>query len=424
MTSFENLKLNKQLLNAVADIGFSTPTEIQTLAIPQILAGQHIIGIAQTGTGKTAAYVLPLLRILNYEQGTEPRALIVAPTRELVLQITQVFNALGKYTGIRVLSVFGGKGFSDQKKKLSEGCDIVVGTPAQILELYLTNFLILKKIKHFVLDEAERLMDFGFTPQLHKLLEVLPRKRQNILFSATFSERVKRTADDFMEFPVVINIVPEIKTVATVEQVLYKIPNFGTKSNFLQYLLSKQDVFKKTIVFCKSKKTANAVFENLKFLFEESGINILHGDKAQQTRTNTLNAFREGRINILITTDVTARGIDVSEVTHVINFDVPFVYEDYVHRTGRTGRAFNTGTCITFCTPAEEWHIKKIQKLIGFKIPVQKLPEEIAVAKISFNEHQEQAMEIDRQKRKDNPDFKGAFHEKKFNKDKDGHRKK
>ncbi len=424
MTSFSELRLNKQLLTAVADAGFVTPTEIQSKAIPIILGGQHIIGIAQTGTGKTAAYVLPLLRILNYAQENEPRLVVVAPTRELVLQITSVFNQLGKNTDVRIVAVYGGKGFTDQKKKLSDGCDVVVGTPAQLMELYLSNFLILKKVKHFVLDEAERLMDFGFTPQLHKLLEVLPRKRQNILFSATFSDRVKKIADDFMEFPIVINIVPEIKTVATVEQELYKTPNFGTKINFLRHLLNQKEVFKKVIVFCKSKKIANAVFENLKFEFEESGVNILHGDKAQQTRTNTLNTFRESAITILITTDVTARGIDVSAVSHVINFDVPIVYEDYVHRTGRTARAFNTGTCITFCTPADEWHIKKIQKLIGLKIPVKELPAEIAIEKTTFAEQQEQAMEIDRQKRKDNPDFKGAFHEKKFNRNKDGHRKK
>ena len=190
MASFLDMKLNKQLLNAIAEAGFTTPTQIQLKAIPQILAGQHIVGIAQTGTGKTAAYVLPLLRILNFAKGNEPRAIVVAPTRELVLQITSVFNQLGKYTDLRVLSVFGGKGFTDQKKKLNDGCDVVVATPAQLMELYLTNFLVLKKVKHFVLDEAERLMDGGFTGQLHKILEVLPRKRQNLLFSATFSQRV------------------------------------------------------------------------------------------------------------------------------------------------------------------------------------------------------------------------------------------
>lgn len=422
--SFENLKLNRQLLNAVADAGFTIPTEIQLKAIPPMLAGQNIIGIAQTGTGKTASYVLPLLRILNYAQGSEPRAIVVAPTRELVIQITSVFNQLGKYTDIRILSVYGGKGFSDQKKKLNEGCDVVVGTPAQLMELYLTNFLILKKVKHFVLDEAERLMDGGFTGQLHKLLEVLPRKRQNLLFSATFSERVQKISDDFMEFPVVINIVPEIKTVATVAQTVYKIPNFKTKVKFLKSLLRQKEVFNKVMVFCKSKKIANAVYESIKEEFEENGISVLHGDKAQQTRTNALNNFRENKIRLLIATDVAARGIDVPVVSHVINFDVPFVYEDYIHRTGRTGRAFHTGICITFCTHTDEWHIKKIQKLIGFKIPVEELPSKIVIEETPYEEAQEQAMEIDRQKRKDNPDFLGAFHEKKFNRTRDGHRKK
>ena len=409
---FEQLKLNRQLLNAVEEAGFSMPTEIQSQVIPPALAGQNIIGIAQTGTGKTAAYVLPVLRILNYPQGDEPRALIIAPTRELTLQITSVFEQLGKYTGLRILAVYGGKGFSDQKKKLAEGCDIVAGTPAQVLELYYSGHLILKKVKHFVMDEAERLMDMGFTPQLHKILEVLPRKRQNMLFSATFSDRVKKISDDFVEFPVEVNIVPRIKTATTVEQFIYHVNGFGTKLSLLQVLL-QNDELSKVIIFCKSKKTANLLAGFIQENYGTDNLKVLHGDKTQQTRMNAVAAFRNEDIRFLIATDVAARGIDIPGVSHVINFDVPVIYEDYIHRIGRTGRAFATGQSITLVTDADQWHIRKIEKLAGLKITRQDLPAEVEIIPLSREEEREQAMEIDRQKRKDDPSFQGAFHKSK-----------
>jgi ATP-dependent RNA helicase RhlE len=409
-TTFSNLKLTRQLLNAIEDAAFMQPTEIQEKVIKPALAGQNIIGISQTGTGKTAAFVIPILRTLNFAQGDEPRALIIVPTRELAIQIESVFLLLGKYMDLRCISVYGGKGFSDQKKKLAKGCDVVIGTPAQVLELYATHFLVLKKIKHFVMDEAERLMDFGFTPQLHRLLEVLPPKRQNMLFSATFSERVKKIADDFMEFPVVINIVPVIKTAATVSQSVYKVSNLSTKINLLFFFLHQKEVFAKVIIFCKSKKNANLIAIALESEFGKEGMRVLHGDKTQQTRMNAVSAFKGQDVRILVATDVAARGIDVPHVSHVINFDVPMVYEDYIHRIGRTGRAFSTGESITFCTPADEWHFKKIEKIAGLKVAYQKLPAQVKIGDSTAEELREQAMEIDRQKRKDDPTFQGAFH--------------
>jgi len=410
---FDSLKLNRQLLNAIGELGYETPTEIQQKVIPPALSGQNIIGIAQTGTGKTAAFILPLLRTLNYAQGNEPRALILAPTRELVIQIGAVANQMGKYVDLRIVTVYGGKGFSDQKKKLEAGCDIVVATPAQAMELYLSGHLILKKIKHFVMDEAERLMDFGFTGQIYSLLEVLPRKRQNMLFSATFSERVKKISDDFMKFPVFIDVVPQVKTAAKIEQYLYTVNSFQTKLNLLNFLLSDKENFNKVIIFCKSKKNANRIAEVIQMNYGADGINVLHGDKTQQTRLNAINRFREEEIRLLIATDVAARGIDVPGVSHVINFDVPLVYEDYIHRIGRTGRAFASGLSITFVEPQDEWHIKKIQKLAGISIKRLNIPESVEVIQPGREETQLRDMEIDRQKRKDNPEFKGAFHERK-----------
>lgn len=410
---FDSLKLNRQLLNAIGELGYETPTEIQQKVIPPALSGQNIIGIAQTGTGKTAAFILPLLRTLNYAQGDEPRALILAPTRELAIQIGTVANQMGKYVDLRIVTVYGGKGFSDQKKKLEAGCDIVVATPAQAMELYLSGHLILKKIKHFVMDEAERLMDFGFTGQIYSLLEVLPRKRQNMLFSATFSERVKKISDDFMEFPVFIDVVPQVKTAAKIEQYLYTVNSFQTKLNLLNFLLSDKENFNKVIIFCKSKKNANRIAEVIQMNYGADGINVLHGDKTQQTRLNAINRFREEEIRLLIATDVAARGIDVPGVSHVINFDVPLVYEDYIHRIGRTGRAFASGLSITFVEPQDEWHIKKIQKLAGISIKRLNIPESVELTQPGREETQLRDMEIDRQKRKDNPEFKGAFHERK-----------
>lgn len=417
---FESLKLNRQLLNAIGELGYETPTEIQQKVIPSALSGQNIIGIAQTGTGKTAAFILPLLRILNYAQGDEPRALILAPTRELVIQIGSVASLMGKYIDLRIVTIYGGKGFSDQKKKLEAGCDIVVATPAQAMELYLSGHLILKKVKHFVMDEAERLLDFGFTGQIYSLLEVLPRKRQNMLFSATFSDRVKKISDDFMEFPVFIDVVPQVKTAAKVEQYLYTVISFQTKLNLLNHLLSDKEIFNKLIIFCKSKKNANRVAEVLQANYETDGINVLHGDKTQQTRVNAINRFREEQIRILIATDVAARGIDVPGVSHVINFDVPLVYEDYIHRIGRTGRAFASGFSVTFVEPQDEWHIKKIQKLAGISIKRLNMPESVEQVQPGKEEIKLREMEIDRQKRKDNPEFKGAFHERKSKSGKKG----
>lgn len=410
---FESLKLNRQLLNAIGELNYEMPTEIQQKVIPSALSGQNIIGIAQTGTGKTAAFILPLLRILNYAQGNEPRALILAPTRELVIQIGSVASQMGKYIDLRIVTVYGGKGFSDQKKKLEAGCDIVVATPAQAMDLYLSGHLILKKVKHFVMDEAERLLDFGFTGQIYSLLEVLPRKRQNMLFSATFSERVKKISDDFMEFPVFIDVVPQVKTAAKIEQFIYTVNGFQTKLNLLNFLLTDKENFNKVIVFCKSKKNANSVAEMLLMKFEADGINVLHGDKTQQTRVNAINRFRDEQIRILIATDVAARGIDVPGVSHVINFDVPLVYEDYIHRIGRTGRAFASGFSVTFVEPQDEWHIKKIQKLAGISIKRLNLPDSVEQIQPGKEETKLREMEIDRQKRKDNPEFKGAFHDRK-----------
>lgn len=411
--SFEDFKLNRQLLNAIEEAGYTKPTPIQQKAITPILAGQDLMGVAQTGTGKTAAFVLPILMKLKYAQGDDPRALILSPTRELAMQIEEDIVALGKYTDLRTVVLYGGLGPKTQIEKLAKGVDIIVATPGRFLDLYLAEHISTKFLKFLVLDEADKMMDMGFISKIHRILEIVPRKRQNLLFSATMSDLVHKIAGDFLAFPTKVEVDVQATPAETVAQSLYYVPNLKTKLNLLQELFKDLDTFNRIIVFCKTKKIADNVYSFLVRKYDEEDVRVIHANKGQNTRINSIRAFKEGGIRILVATDVAARGLDVSDVSHVINFEVPIVIEDYVHRIGRTGRAMKSGEAITFCNPAEEYYIKKIEKLIRQQIPVKDIPEQVFIEKTGFEERQNIAREIDNQKRKDNPDFKGAFHEKK-----------
>ncbi len=414
MASFEDFKLNKQLLNAIAEAGYETPTEIQQKAITPLLAGQDVMGIAQTGTGKTAAFVLPLLMKLKYAQGQDPRALILSPTRELAMQIEENIRMFSRYLDLRTVLLYGGLGPKVQKEQLAKGCDIIVATPGRFLDLYLEGEINTKSLKFLVMDEADKMMDMGFIGKIHRILEVVPRKRQNLLFSATMSELVRKIAGDFLAFPTVIEVTEQATPAQTVTQTLYEVPNLRTKLNLLQYLLLDHESFHRIIVFCKTKAVADNVFHYLERKYGDEHVRVIHANKGQNTRINSINAFKEGNIRILVATDVAARGLDVSNVSHVFNFDVPIVIEDYVHRIGRTGRAFNSGDAITFCNPAEAYYIEKIEKLIRQEIPKKDIPVNVFIETTGFEERQAIAREIDNQKKKDDPDFKGAFHEKKY----------
>lgn len=413
MPSFEDFKLNRQLLNAITDAGYSEPTPIQQKAIAPVLSGQDIMGIAQTGTGKTAAYVLPMLMKLKYAQGKDARALILAPTRELAMQIEENVRLFARYTDLRTVVLYGGLGPKTQIEQLEKGSDIIIATPGRFLDLYLQGHIVVKLLQFLVIDEADKMMDMGFIGSIHRILEVVPRKRQNLLFSATMSELVHKIAGDFLKFPLVIEVDPQATPAQTVQQQLYYVPNLKTKLNLLQFLLKQDEKFTRLIVFCKTKSVADNIFRFLERKYGEEQVKVIHANKGQNTRINSINAFREGNVRILVATDVAARGIDVNNVSHVINFDVPIVVEDYVHRIGRTGRAFNTGDAITFCNPAEEYYIGKIEKLIRQKISVETLPAEVFVEETPFDERQAIAREIDAQRKKEDPEFKGAFHEKK-----------
>ncbi len=398
-------------MSAIADAGFEKPTEIQQKCIPLILGGQEVIGIAQTGTGKTAAYILPILMKIKFAEGKDPRAVILAPTKELTIQIAEHTLQLSKYTDLRILALYGGVGPKSQIEGILNGVDIVIATPGRFMEFYLKGDLITKQIKTLVLDEADRMMDMGFMPQLRKMFEIIPNKRQNLLFSATFHEKVERLSREFLEFPVKVEVTPQATAAKQVGQELYIVPNLRTKINFLEHLL-QDGTFNRVLIFTRTKDVANNVFKFLERK-EYGPIRVIHSNKGQNTRINAVNDFKEGKLRILVSTDVTARGIDVIKVSHVINFDVPILYEDYVHRIGRTGRAFQEGTAITFATPAEMYHVAKIEKLIREKIPVKKLPSVLQIAETPPMEAKDMAREIDWQKKKDDPTFQGAFHERK-----------
>jgi ATP-dependent RNA helicase RhlE len=376
--------------------------------------GQDLLGVAQTGTGKTAAYSIPIIMNLKFAQGMNPRVLVLSPTRELAIQIHADIVAMSKYTDLRSVVLYGGLGPKTQKEILSQGLDIVIATPGRLVELYLAGDLILKDLKTLIIDEADKMLDMGFIHKINKILEIVPRKRQNMLFSATMSEKVKTLAGDFLAFPIMVEIAPQATPADLISQYLYKVPNIRTKINMLQSFLEKREEFTKIIVFCKTRQIAENLYHYAERVYGKDEVRVIHANKGQNTRINSIQAFKEEDIRILIGTDVASRGLDVANVSHVINFDVPLIYEDYVHRIGRTGRASKSGVSITFCNPAEEYHLEKIEKLIRQRINELEVPSNLYVKETPFTEAQAMAKEIDMQKRKDNPEFKGAFHEKKF----------
>ena len=409
---FEDLKLSKQILQAVIDLGYEKPTPIQEQIIPKILVGQDVLGIAPTGTGKTAAFILPILRKLNYAQGENPRALIFVPTRELAVQVYENAAELSKYTDLRCCKLIGGVGKQSQIKEVSSGVDIIIATPGRFMDIYAQGAIFLKRINTLVLDEADKMMDMGFLPQLNKILEIIPTKRQNLLFSATFHPKVEELTEEFLDFPIKVEVEPEKVVVDLVDQYVYRVPNARTKLNLLVHLLENENEYQRVLIFARTRETAENIHRYLNRK-EVGKWKAIHANKGQNTRLNAYKEFSEGKIRGVVATDVAARGIDVSAVSHVINFDAPVMYTDYVHRVGRTGRAENEGVAITFATEVEQYHIEKIQDLIRQKITVLKLPVEVEVCDSTYEEKQAFAREIDRQKRKEDPSYKGAFHEKK-----------
>ena len=410
--TFEELKIAKSILKSLNDIGFVEPTPIQQQAIPKINSGVNIVGVAQTGTGKTAAYLLPLLTKLKKPEGTAPRVVIIVPTRELSIQVGEDVAELTTYSELRHAAIFGGIGWTKHAALLEPGIDILIATPGRMWDLYQTGILVLKKVKYLVIDEADRMLDMGFLPQLKQLQEVIPVKKQNLLFSATFSESIEKLAEEFLDYYEKLEIAPTATPVEKVTQIAYRVPNYRTKLNFIEALLEDEDTFTRVVIFIKTKEHAEGVFKVVQR--KSTGeTRILHSNKGQNARINSIQAFKSGDVRVLITTDVSARGMDVSQVSHVINFDIPNDYEDYIHRIGRTARAGNRGDAITLVDPSDEWHWQKIEELIRMDIELLEIPENIEITETEFDENQQYLREIDRQKKIDDPTYRGAFHKKK-----------
>lgn len=377
--TFRDLNLNKSLLNALDDLGFEQATPIQVEAFPVILSGKDVIGIAQTGTGKTFAYLLPLIRELKFQKEGHPRILIVVPTRELVIQVTEEVNKLTKYMTARVIGVYGGTNINTQKKAVQQGADIVVATPGRLVDLALTGALRLSAAKKLVIDEVDEMLNLGFRPQLKNILDLLPAKRQNLLFSATMTPEVEEIIETFFNFPVKVEITPTGTPIEKINQKAYIAPNFNTKVNLLKHLLKTQEEMTKVLVFISTKKLADLLFERLEPILGES-IRVIHSNKSQNYRINTVKALHDNEIRILIATDIIARGLDISEVTHVINFDTPDVPENYMHRVGRTGRADMEGHAISFIGDLEQKYRTAIEDLMNMKIPEVDFPTEVEVS--------------------------------------------
>jgi ATP-dependent RNA helicase RhlE len=358
--SFDNLGLDARILDAVRNMGYASPTPIQEQAIPAIVAGKDIVGCAQTGTGKTAAFTLPLLQRIS-GGNKAPRALIVTPTRELALQIDGVAREASKYTKHRVAAVYGGVGYQPQAKALRRGIDVLVATPGRLLDLCSNRDCDLSKVEVLVLDEADRMLDMGFLPDVKRILAMLPGKRQNLLFSATMTAEVMRVAGDTLHDPVHIDVSPPSKPIDKIAQSIYPVGG-QQKMDLLVRLISDHRL-ERVLVFTRTKHRADRVAKVL----ERSGISgaAIHGNRSQSQRQQALDGFKRGRHRVLVATDIVARGIDVDSITHVINFDLPNVPEDYVHRIGRTARAGKSGTAISLFAPEEHEQLRDIEKKIG-----------------------------------------------------------
>lgn len=409
---FDDLKLTRQFLNAIEDAGYENATPIQQKAIPPLRAGQDVIGIAQTGTGKTAAFLLPLLQTLKYAQGESPRGLVLAPTKELVVQIHQEALKFASYTDLRIVAFYGGVGPKKQIEEIADGVDLIVSTPGRFLEIYSRGHVETKKLKHIVLDEADRMMDMGFMPQIRQIQEVIPTKRQNILFSATFPPRVERLAEEFLLWPTRIEVTPESTPVSTVTQYKLSLPNLRTKIAFIEWYVREQLGDDRLLIFTRRKEEAENLFKFLNRSFDK-GVRAVHSNKGQNARINAMQDFRTGAVQILIATDVASRGIDVPETQWVINASVPRDPHDYIHRIGRTGRAFREGSALTLVDPAEKFALERIESLTGESLLDFPAVPELETFETPRREKQNQAREIDRELKKRDPNYQGAFHEKK-----------
>ena len=368
---FKELHLIAPILKALETEGYTEPTPIQEQSIPHILRGKDLLGCAQTGTGKTAAFAIPILQNLLLQQKEDAhnpniKALILTPTRELAIQIDESFDAYGKHTGLRHAVVFGGVSQFQQTNELRRGVDILIATPGRLLDLIAQKFINLKSIKMFVLDEADRMLDMGFIHDVRKVIALLPQKKQTLFFSATMPPEITRLSSSILTNPVRVEVTPVSSTAENVDQHIYLVEK-NDKRQLLIHLL-KNNTIQNALVFTRTKYGADKIAKEL--YRANIKADAIHGNKTQSARQRALNNFKEGKIRVLVATDIAARGIDVDDLSHVINFELPNVPETYVHRIGRTGRAGQSGSALSFCDMEERSYLRDIHKLIEKTIPV------------------------------------------------------
>ncbi|MGE5943724.1 MAG: DEAD/DEAH box helicase [Flavobacteriales bacterium] len=366
--SFTNLGLSQALLKAISKKGYTTPSPIQQKAIPHILQGKDILASAQTGTGKTAGFTLPLLHLLSEnpkEKFSPIRALILTPTRELAAQVYANVKEYSEFVNIRSAVIFGGVNQKPQIATMRQGIDVLVATPGRLLDLINQNHISLKRVEILVLDEADRMLDMGFLRDIERIIKLMPEKRQNLMFSATFSADIKKLAHGILNHPVQVEATPENTTVDAISQKVYRVSK-NLKSDLIIKLISEGN-WKQVLVFGRTKHGANKLAEKL----GKAGITTaaIHGNKSQGARTKALEGFKKGSVRVLVATDIAARGLDIPLLPHVINFEIPNIPEDYVHRIGRTGRAGAVGEAISLVSPDETTFLRDIEKLVGMKIP-------------------------------------------------------
>ncbi|CAH8283153.1 ATP-dependent RNA helicase RhlE [Mariniflexile fucanivorans] len=408
--TFEDLNLNTPLYNALNDLGFTTPTPIQAEAFNVVNSGADIVGIAQTGTGKTFAYMLPILKNLKFSTQEMPRVLVLVPTRELVVQVVDEIEKLAKYMNTRVLGVYGGTNINTQKQAIAEGVDILVSTPGRLYDLALSRVLQLKSIQKLVIDEVDVMLDLGFRHQLINIFDLLPEKRQNIMFSATMTEDVDGLINDFFKAPERVSIAVSGTPLENITQTRYNVPNFYTKTNLLKHLLNDVETFNKVLVFVSNKKMADRLFDTLDAVYHDE-LCVIHSNKTQNYRLRSIEQFRNGDKRILVATDVMARGLDIDNISHVINFDTPNYPENYMHRIGRTGRAERMGDAILFSTEKEQESVESIEKLMQVQVTLLDIPEAVEISTELIEEERPQIKERNNPVKRDE-NIGAAFHEK------------
>ncbi len=372
--TFRDLNLKKPLWNALDDLGYETPTTIQEASFNVMMSGSDTIGIAQTGTGKTLAYLLPCLCMWKFSKEPHPQILIIVPTRELVAQVVSEVEKLTPYMNLAVGGVYGGTNMNTQAAMVLQGLDVLVGTPGRILDLAANGSLQLKQAKKVVIDEVDETLSLGFRPQLLRIFEYLPAKRQNMVFSATLSEEVSLFLDDYLTTPIRVEAARAGSSIDKIDQSAFHVPNFLSKVTLLHHLLENMPEESKVLVFVSSRTLADLLFDEIEPIYGEA-LGVIHSNKAQNFRFSMVQNFQKGEINILIATDLIARGIDVTDVSHVINFDIPESPENYIHRIGRTGRADKNGIALTFVSEKDQLALTSIEELMQKKLTFDSTPE-------------------------------------------------